>query len=724
MLQRGRRVTNQKWWFWGLKVVIPVWLFVGVMRFLGGLELVELMALDAMFQWRTPKSQDVDSRIVIVGVKESDIQQLDHYPLSDRVLAQLLNKILAAEPVVVGLDLFRDVPVNYGDKGEGTLALEHIFRTSDNLIGVGKFTSVPGDEFFSQIAPPQLLAQKQQVADISTIVDPDGVVRRGNLYPIADGSPESKIPSLALKVAYVYLSRLGINPEATEAGWLRLGKAVFPPFEENDGGYSNADDRGYQILIDWRGLPHESFIHVSVMDVLGGKIPPEQFRDKIVLIGAYAPSLRDSFYTPYSKYRGGSTPKPTFGVEIQGVLTRQIIGAALGEGSLIRYIAEPLEYFWLLVWMSLELIWIVGWRRRWHYSWFVLFIALIGGICISGVLAVVTYMTFSVANLWIPSSAALLGIVLIAVWATLYFYIENLNDYNCILVDKVNEKTQHLQEALIKLQATQEHLVMREKLTAISSLVGSLSHELKNPLWAVGNRLEILTHLTQQLRPKVERLLSESDRDKQREMFEPFLQKWEQNLGKAKQELARANGLVVTLLPVPQGQLPQSLANATLGMVVDLALKLDCQREMGQDIHIETQLGEFAQVPVKIPLVLLRVLTNLLDNACYAVIQKQQLLDADYVPQIRIELVEENDSVILRIWDNGIGISESVQKRLFEPLVTTKPVGEGSGLGLYIVYELLEKHHSVIEVNTQVGEHTEFQIVFPKNQLLFNINNP
>jgi signal transduction histidine kinase len=112
-------------------------------------------------------------------------------------------------------------------------------------------------------------------------------------------------------------------------------------------------------------------------------------------------------------------------------------------------------------------------------------------------------------------------------------------------------------------------------------------------------------------------------------------------------------------------------------------------------------------------------LTNILDNACYAVIRKQQLLNADYVSKIRIELVEENDSVIWRIWDNGVGISESVQKRLFEPLVTTKPAGEGSGLGLYIVYELLEKHQAVIGVDTQVGEYTEFEIVFPKSQLLF-----
>jgi signal transduction histidine kinase len=157
-------------------------------------------------------------------------------------------------------------------------------------------------------------------------------------------------------------------------------------------------------------------------------------------------------------------------------------------------------------------------------------------------------------------------------------------------------------------------------------------------------------------------------------------------------------------------------------MVVDLALKLAYQREMGQDIHIETRLGELAQVPVKIPLVLLRVLTNMLDNACYAVIRKQQLLNADYVPKIRIEFVEERDSVIWQIWDNGVGIPEPFQKRLFEPLVTTKPAGEGSGLGLYIVYELLEKHQAVIKVKSLVEEYTEFEIVFPKSQLLFEFD--
>jgi len=75
--------------------------------------------------------------------------------------------------------------------------------------------------------------------------------------------------------------------------------------------------------------------------------------------------------------------------------------------------------------------------------------------------------------------------------------------------------------------------------------------------------------------------------------------------------------------------------------------------------------------------------------------------------------------VIWRVWDNGIGISESVQKRLFEPLVTTKPMGEGSGLGLYIVYELVQKHQGAIGVMSQVGEYTEFEVVFPKIQLVF-----
>ncbi|MBE9152437.1 CHASE2 domain-containing protein, partial [Coleofasciculus sp. LEGE 07092] len=416
---------------WGLKVVLPVWLLVSGVQVFGWLEPGELILLDRMFQWH-PQSQN-DERIVIVGVTESDIRQLDHYPISDRILAQLLNQILAANPVVVGLDLFRDVPVSYGedegsrlvgagltdnviDKSDnvtkpalvGPKALEDIFRTSDNLIGVGKFTGVPGDDFFTRIAPPDILAQKQQVADISTIVDPDGVVRRGNLYPIADGSPESEIPSLALKLAYRYLSTLGIEPETRQQGWLGLGDAVFPPFEENDGGYVNADDRGYQILIDWRQFPEGGFDQVSVMEVLTGKVSPERFRGKVVLIGAYAPSLQDSFYTPFSKYQG-TTPKPMFGVEIQALLTSQIIGAALGEDGGIRVVAEPLEYLWVLLWVSLEFLWIGFWRHRGRYPGFILFMALIGGVCLSGVLAGVTYTAF-LGNVWIPSGAALLGI--------------------------------------------------------------------------------------------------------------------------------------------------------------------------------------------------------------------------------------------------------------------------------------------------------------------------
>jgi signal transduction histidine kinase len=205
---------------------------------------------------------------------------------------------------------------------------------------------------------------------------------------------------------------------------------------------------------------------------------------------------------------------------------------------------------------------------------------------------------------------------------------------------------------------------------------------------------------------------------------EEVIFKWEKQVEKAKQELSRANGLVATLLPVPQGELPQGLARATVGMIVELAVKLACPQDEG--IEIEWRLGAWDGVPVKVPLLVLRVLTNLLDNAVYAVRCKREGLEesdsspaSSYIPQIRIEWVEENESVIWRVWDNGIGISESMQKRLFEPLVTTKPMGEGSGLGLYIVYELVQKHQGAIGVKSQVGEYTEFEIVFPKSQLVF-----
>jgi len=167
-------------------------------------------------------------------------------------------------------------------------------------------------------------------------------------------------------------------------------------------------------------------------------------------------------------------------------------------------------------------------------------------------------------------------------------------------------------------------------------------------------------------------------------------------------------------------------------MIVELAVKLACPQDEG--IEIEWRLGEWDGVPVKVPLLVLRVLTNLLDNAVYAVRCKREGLEefdaspaSGYIPQIRIEWVntersrgvEENESVIWRVWDNGIGISESMQKRLFEPLVTTKPMGEGSGLGLYIVYELVHKYQGAIGVKSQVGEYTELEVVFPKSQLVF-----
>jgi CHASE2 domain-containing sensor protein len=588
----------------------------------------------------------------------------------------------------------------------GTNTLEEIFRTSDKIIGVGKFTGVPGDGFFTPIAPPPILAQKQQVADISTIVDADGVVRRGTLYPISDGSPESKIPSLALKLAYRYLSESGITPEATPRGWLGLGDAVFPPLEENQGGYVNTDDRGYQILLDWREFPEAGFDRVSLMDVLRGRVSGQRFQDKVVLIGAYAPSLRDRFYTPFSHYQG-TTPKPMYGVEIQALLTSQIIQAALLEAGGIRGVAQPWEYGWIWLWVSLEYGFLRRWRRG-RYPGLTLMMALIGGMGLSGVLVGVTYAAF-LLDIWIPSGAALVGIGLMGVWGVLYFYIQELQEYNGLLVAQVNQKTQHLEEALIQLQTTQNQLIQQEKLTAMSSLVGNLSHELKNPLWALGNRLEILTMLTQQWREG---------------KGEEVVLKWEEQVEKAKQELNRANGLVATLLPVPQGELPQSLARATVGMIVELAVKLACPQDEG--IEIEWRLGAWDGVPVKVPLLVLRVLTNLLDNAVYAVRCKREGLEesdsspaSSYIPQIRIEWVEENESVIWRVWDNGIGISESMQKRLFEPLVTTKPMGEGSGLGLYIVYELVQKHQGAIGVKSQVGEYTEFEIVFPKSQLVF-----
>lgn len=393
------RYFNYKTFFkqWrGVLIAAPIIAgLVIILRLAGWLQIWELMALDRFFQLRPAELPD--KRIVIVGITESDLQKLKTWPFTDAVIAELLEKVKRQKPKAIGLDLYRDLPIEPGHQ-----RLVKVFQTTPNLIGIKKISS-DLDPF--GINPSPILQKLGQVGANDLVVDTDGKIRRFLLY-LEDRNKES-VPTLSLQLALIYLKSKEVNPKSAEVNpeYLQLGKAVFVRLRKNDGGYVRTYDEGYQILGNFRN-PQNSFQIVSMADVLANKSEPDLFRDRVVLIGSTAPNLKDLFRTSYDN--GLFTPsRETSGVEIHANLTSQIISASLEGRTLIKVWPDYFEWLWILFWAGIgeSITW------QWRYADRVRKISLKRGSIVILALAILlgsSYVAF-LWGWWIPVVPPLLA---------------------------------------------------------------------------------------------------------------------------------------------------------------------------------------------------------------------------------------------------------------------------------------------------------------------------
>ncbi|AFZ09026.1 diguanylate cyclase with PAS/PAC and Chase2 sensors [Oscillatoria nigro-viridis PCC 7112] len=307
-----------------------------VMRWFGFFQVWEWAAFDHFVRWRSP--EPIDSRIVIVEIKEADLQKYG-YPISDAVLAQLLQKLHAGKPRAIGLDVYRDLPTQ-----PGNAELLKTFKTIPNLIGI----ELMPDETRFGVRPPPVLDKLDRIGFNNVVTDADSKVRRTLLYAWpGDGKTHQ---SFALRLALLYLKSEGISPQPARINpkYLQLGKGVFRPFQPNDGAYVRSDSRGYQILTNLRG-PRGSFRTASMGDVLSGKVPADFVRSRVVLIGSNAPSLRDFYQNAYSS-GWFAPPQQIPGVELQAHFLSQILSAAIDGRGGINVWPEAAELLWILLW--------------------------------------------------------------------------------------------------------------------------------------------------------------------------------------------------------------------------------------------------------------------------------------------------------------------------------------------------------------------------------------
>ncbi|MBD1939565.1 CHASE2 domain-containing protein [Microcoleus sp. FACHB-68] len=689
------------------------------MRMLGFFQLLELSALDQLFRLRPLEKPD--SRIVIVGIDESDLKKVGKWPIPDTVLAQLLKKVQQQKPRAIGLDIYRDLPV---EPGYGELV--QVFESTPNLIGIQK---VVGYGLNQTVAPSPLLSKLGKTSANDFPWDVDGKIRRGFLY--LKGKEGKNVYSLGFKLAWLYLEEEGIQPKMKNEIQIQLGQAIFTPFETNDGGYVGASAQGYQILLNYRG-PQQTFETVSLADVLENRIKPNLMRDRIVLIGSTAKSVKDYLLTPYSSNLV-SIPQPMAGVEIHANMTSQIISAALEGRSLIKTLSEPLEWLWILGWSALGATLTCKWRDIDGVAKISFLRTGSRIVLFSGILIGSGYIAF-VGNLWVPVFPALLTLIGATIVKTGYTLWENLKlsykqieEYSRTLEVKVEQRTQELQTkneeldgTLQQLRAAQKQMIAQEKLASLGSLTAGIAHEIRNPLNFVTNFATISVDLAQELKEEIENQTENLEAEAVEYINEIFTDLTESVVEIEKQGKRIESILLGMMMHAQQetGKPELTALNSLLAESVQLAYQSFRANKETVEIMLKLQydepLGDFYIVPQDIS----KAVVNIINNACYTVNQKKKVLGDKFTPIIEIKAINLEDRAEIYIGDNGEGISQDIIDKIFNPFFTTKPPGEGTGLGLSITHEIIVgQHQGEIKVKSVLDSHTEFIIVLPRNAL-------
>ncbi|MBD1921283.1 CHASE2 domain-containing protein [Microcoleus sp. FACHB-831] len=383
---------------------VVVTALLGGARYLGALEGLELGAYDQMLRSRS--NEGPDDRLLLVGISENDLMSLKEYPISDGTLAQALEKLEQHEPRAIGIDILRDIP-----QGKGREALIEQMK-SDRVIAVCKLSSAIDNGIG---AAPGVSQERVGFADFP--LDPGGTLRRSLLIstPVAPkipvdkphlcnyADPENQVISFGLQLAMLYLQPQGIEPEPTPSGEIKLGSALLKRIGKNAGSYHNADaENDYQMLLNYRSVDNPAK-QVTLTEVLEGKIDPALVKDRVVLIGYTAQSVKDYFVTPYS---GGLRDNQTMpGVVAHAQNVSQILSAALNNRPLIWYWPDGYELLWLFGWS------LVGGTLAWSIRKPLFLVLAIGGGVI--VLVGTCYVLFTHSG-WIPVWPPLLGLVLTA----------------------------------------------------------------------------------------------------------------------------------------------------------------------------------------------------------------------------------------------------------------------------------------------------------------------
>jgi len=416
-------------WKFGPRVVcglIILSVFVAAMlaRSEGVLQFLEFRAYD-FFLRQKPALPSADP-IVLIEITEADIQSPDlDYPLTDEKLGHLLEMLAEQQPSVIGLDIWRDVAVP--KNGESLTNLSKVLLAHTNIIGIYTLGGIA--------PPPALMPFPDRLGFNDNFPFDERVerttpkVRRSMLFTKAESGQQ--LDSFPFRVACVYLAQRGIYPGLLSANSFDfpLGQAQVCPLSPNDGPYVGADTAGAQVLLDFRHPTN--FVRYTVSDALGGRVPPDSLRDKVVLVGINASSVFDERVTPI----GNRQP----GMELQSLTILQLLRWAINGERPLSFAGDWQEDAWMLAWGLLGGL--IGFRIRspWRF---------LGAILVSMlILSLIAQKSFAIGS-WIPLAGPAVAFLPSAALVTSYISYQEHKDRGHLMRLFANQVSPDIAQAL------------------------------------------------------------------------------------------------------------------------------------------------------------------------------------------------------------------------------------------------------------------------------------
>ncbi|RMG12241.1 MAG: CHASE2 domain-containing protein [Cyanobacteria bacterium J055] len=323
-----------------LQSAVAVTLVVLGIRALGWLQPGELYAYDRLMRMRPPEV--ADPRLLVVEATEADVKRYG-FPLPDGILAQAIEKVKQHQPRVVAVDIFRDRSIAPGGD-----RLQPLWQQHPNLIALCHVGQANNPDNPGIAPPPNVPENRQGFSDVW--LDPDGILRRFVLFMQSDYQEACATRlSFAGLAALSYLQAEGIEPKNLSSDRIQLGNAILTRLPSDAGGYRNFDNRGFQVMLNYRNAPQVAQ-RVRIWDLLAGKIAPEDIHSRIVLIGVTASTANTSgfFETPYTQW--GQSDRQMPAVIVQAHAISQLLSAELDDRPLLDVWHPWIEAFWIGGW--------------------------------------------------------------------------------------------------------------------------------------------------------------------------------------------------------------------------------------------------------------------------------------------------------------------------------------------------------------------------------------